>query len=350
MATSELEPAERGADQHGGPRLHGGDGTHVGGELVERVAAAVARGGPVALAVAAQVDGGGPPALVAEQAGRAAPGVAGLAAAVEQQDGRPVGGTVGVGGEREPVAGESERGAGGGVHHGSLPSASRAVTLSSSTAAVDRARPYARPPWTTRPGGAAEQAAFTADHLARRAGGVRAPREGDVVVGVGAGARPRRDRAADAAVVGPAAPSGRGSGLRGVVRAPTTRWAPAVPRPAGAPTAAWVRRRRAGAGDGPRPGRARRRAGGRDPGRHDHPGRAPRRAGRRRPVLDRDRPAVSPFHDLPVSFGRHGDRTDGNLWMEALPGQTAAAAGSSVRTKPGTGRGRRWTMTSSTRP
>ena len=86
-------------------------------------------------------------------------------------DGRPLGGTVGVGGEREPVAGESERGAGGGVHHGSLPSASRAVTLSSSTAGGWRAVRSAPVDDETR--WRAEQAAFTADHLARHAGGVR---------------------------------------------------------------------------------------------------------------------------------------------------------------------------------
>ena len=60
------------------------------------VGGVVALCGPIAVTVASEVERPGPPASVGEGLGRGSPGVAGLAASVEENDGRPVGRAVDV--------------------------------------------------------------------------------------------------------------------------------------------------------------------------------------------------------------------------------------------------------------
>ena len=90
---------ERRADQCGRPVERARDGEDVTGECIERV---VAVGGPFAFTVAAQVDGVRTPTLVGECAECGSPGMACLAAAVEQNR-RWIGGFTGDIG-REAVA------------------------------------------------------------------------------------------------------------------------------------------------------------------------------------------------------------------------------------------------------
>ena len=93
------ESAERGAHERRWRRQTAADGDHVRCEGVDGV---VAVGRPAAVAVTAQVDRMGPPAL-AEHTERRPPGVAGLAAAVQQHDGRRPRITLDVGRQGQPI-------------------------------------------------------------------------------------------------------------------------------------------------------------------------------------------------------------------------------------------------------
>ena len=83
--------AERGADDHrlrpAARRKHLGERAYIGGEIDEAVAAV---GDPFGIAVTAQVDRIGDAPGAGDALRRGAPGVPGLAAAMQQQHRRPI--------------------------------------------------------------------------------------------------------------------------------------------------------------------------------------------------------------------------------------------------------------------
>ena len=83
----------------------GGDGPHIIGEGVQAVVA-VSR--PFAVAVAPLIDGVGPPPFLGQDRCRRAPGVAGLAAAVQEHHGSSVGSAIDVGHQGDAVPGEAD--------------------------------------------------------------------------------------------------------------------------------------------------------------------------------------------------------------------------------------------------